>query len=173
LTERGKEQAKTLVNTLRDIPISVIFSSPILRARETASIVSQSFHLPYQITDALREYDCGILEDRADEESWKQHRKYYEDWTLRRSLQNKPEGGESFIDILNRFQPFIESLKQMPNQDILLIGHGGLFHLMLPHILLNIDDEFVRTHNIGYTECITAELSSNGFACLQWGDIQL
>jgi len=39
-----------------------MFSSPILRAREIADILSQSLHQPYQVTEALRENDCGILE---------------------------------------------------------------------------------------------------------------
>jgi len=48
----------------------------------TAEILSQSLHQPYQITEALREYDCGILEDKSDEASWKLHREIFEDWTL-------------------------------------------------------------------------------------------
>jgi broad specificity phosphatase PhoE len=74
LTPLGRQQANTLANTLRDVPIAVIFSSPILRARETAEILARSFNQSYQVTEALREYDCGILEDKADEESWKLHR---------------------------------------------------------------------------------------------------
>ena len=172
LTELGKQQAKTLADNLRDIPIASIFSSPILRARETADIVSQTFHVPYQVTEALREYDCGILEEKSDEESWRQHRKYYEDWTIRYDLLSKPEGGENFVDIQNRFLHFIESLKHGEETHTLLIGHGGLFHLMLPLILNNINNDFVNAHNIGHTECIIAESCLDGFACLQWGDIK-
>src|SRR5215510_3594254 len=62
LTERGRNQAQALAEKMKDIPITAIFSSPILRARETAEILSQAFDLPYQVTEALREYDCGILE---------------------------------------------------------------------------------------------------------------
>jgi broad specificity phosphatase PhoE len=44
-------------------------SSPVLRARETADILSAAIGIPCQETAALREYDCGILEDKSDEES--------------------------------------------------------------------------------------------------------
>jgi len=173
LTEHGRKQAGTLAGKLKDIPISAIFSSPILRAKETADIVSRSFYLPYQVTEALREYDCGYLEGRSDEESWQQHRKHFEDWTLRHHYTSKPTAGESFVDIQNRFLPFIESLKHRNDENILLIGHGGLFHLMLPLVLGNIGNDFVASNNIGHTECIIAELRSDGFVCLQWGDIKL
>ncbi len=172
LTEHGKEQAKTLAEQLSDIPITTIFSSPVLRAKETADIVSRAFYLPYQVTEALREYDCGYLEGKSDQKSWKQHRKYYEDWTLRHNYTSKPTAGESFLDIQNRFLPFIESLKHRDENHILLIGHGGLFQLMLPLVLINIDDDFIRSHGIGHTECIIAESSSDGFLCDQWGAAQ-
>ena len=172
LTERGREQAQSLAQKLKDIPFTAIFSSPILRARQTAAVLSGSFHLPYQVTDALREYDCGILEEKSDEESWRLHREYYEDWTLRHNYANRPEGGECFTEIQDRFVPFIESFKQEGHDHILLIGHGGLFHLMLPLVLANIEDDFVSLHGIGHTGCVIAELHSDEFVCRQWGDIQ-
>ncbi|NTW12909.1 MAG: histidine phosphatase family protein [Anaerolineales bacterium] len=172
LTERGREQALILAEKLLEIPFTAIYSSPVLRARETADILSGSLGRAYQVTEALREYDCGVLEDRSDEESWKQHRKYYEDWILRHDFLSRPEGGESFVDIQNRFLPFIEALKNEDEGHILLIGHGGIFHLMLPLILTDIDNDFVRSHGIGHTECIVAELHSDGFICRQWGAVR-
>ena len=176
ITERGKQQALTLADRLKDIPFTAIYSSPILRARETAEILSQSFHLQYQVTEALREYDCGILEDQSDEASWKLHTEIAEDWTLRHKHLRKPEGGESYLDIQNRFLPFIETLKREglhKDEHILLVGHGGLLELMLPLILTSIDNDFVRSHGIGHTECVIADLYSGGFVCLQWGNLKM
>jgi len=172
LTDVGKQQAQTLAISLTDIHFTAIYSSPILRARQTADIVSQSFNIAYQITEALREYDCGILEERSDNVSWMLHRKYSNDWILHNAPLSKPEGGENFVDIQNRFLPFIESLKQGMSEQTLLIGHGGLFHLMLPLILNNIDNNFVSSHGMGYTEFVIAELQVDGLICLQWGDIK-
>jgi broad specificity phosphatase PhoE len=169
LTECGRIQAQTLADKLKEIPFTAIYSSPILRAGETAEILSQSFQVPYQVTEALREYDCGILEEKSDEESWRLHRHYYEEWTLHHNDTSKPEGGECFVDIKDRFLPFIDSLKHESDGHILLIGHGGLFHLMLPLVLTNIDNEFVSSHGLGHTECVIAELQDGGFICRQWG----
>ena len=172
LTERGQEQAKILAGNLADIPLTSIYSSPIPRARETADILSRSLGMAYQVTEALREYDCGVLEERSDDEAWQLHRRYYEDWTLRHDFLNKPEGGESFVEIQNRFLPFIEFLKKSNESHVLLVGHGGIFHLILPLILTDIDNGFVRSHGIGHTECIVAELTSDGFVCRQWGAVR-
>lgn len=176
LTALGKQQAAILADNLKDIPITSIFSSPILRARETAEILSESFHLPYQVTEALREYDCGVLEDKSDEESWKLHGEIAEDWVLNHNHLRKPEGGENFLEIKKRFIPFIESFTQNGSHaeaHILLVSHGGLLQLMLPEVLTNIDHIFVRSNGIGHTQRILAGQRSDGLICLQWGDVNL
>ncbi|MFM7470408.1 MAG: histidine phosphatase family protein, partial [Nodosilinea sp.] len=73
LTPRGQQQAQTLAAKLQPIVPAAIFTSPLCRAVETAAILSQVLGPPYQITDALREYDCGVLEGRSDPQSWQLH----------------------------------------------------------------------------------------------------
>src|SRR5688572_26997609 len=102
LTDLGRLQANTLAGKLKDIPIMAIFSSPVLRARETAGILSQNFGQSYQVTEALREYDCGILEEQSDDASWEIHREIYEDWTVHHNYQRQPQGGECFLDKIGR-----------------------------------------------------------------------
>ena len=172
LTDRGRQQAIILADQLKDILITAIYSSPVLRARDTADILSQSLRQPYQVTGALREYDCGILEEQSDDASWGLHREIAEDWTRNHNYLRKPKGGESFLDIQNRFLPFIKSLTYdglHTNHHILFVGHGGLFQLMLPLILTNVDDAFVRSHGIAHTDCVIAEQQPAGLVCLQWG----
>jgi probable phosphoglycerate mutase len=176
LTSLGKQQAQALAENLKDIPISAIFSSPVFRARETADILSAAFDKPYQVTEALREYDCGILEDQSNEESWRFHRQYFEDWTLRQNYRSKPEGGECFEDIRDRFVPFIEELihnNSYEDAHILLLGHGGLFLLMLPLILNNIDHSFAVSQGLHHAEYVLAEKKENELICLQWGSVIL
>ena len=176
LTERGMAQAATLAEKLRDVPMAAIYSSPVLRARETAEILSQSFHLPYQVTEALREYDCGILEEKSDAESWRLHSEIAADWTLNHNYLRKPDGGESYVEMKERFIPFVTGFAQngWHSQDhILFVSHGGLVQLMLPEVLTNIDHTFVRSHGIGHTQSILAEHQPSGWVCLQWGDINL
>ncbi|HUE99259.1 MAG TPA: hypothetical protein VMN99_08380 [Anaerolineales bacterium] len=72
----------------------------------------------------------------------------------------------------HRFILFIESLTHNGlhrEADILLVGHGGLFQLMLPLLLTNFVDSVARLHGIGHTEYVLAEQRHNGLVCLQWG----
>lgn len=171
LTAKGRQQAEALAGKLRGIPFSAMFSSPVLRARETTEILSAALGIPYQVTEALREYDCGILEEKSDEQSWGYHNQYYEDWVLRGQYTNKPEDGECFLDIQNRFVPFIDSLTQgNEDKNILLVGHGGLFTLMLPLVLTNIDHAFTTTRGLGNAEYVLARQGAGGLVCLRWGE---
>jgi len=67
--------------------------------------------------------------------------------------------GESFNDIQARFIPFIESvLERVQNtpEDILMVGHGGLFKCMLPLLVENLGFEFMAKYpfsNTGYIQC--------------------
>ncbi len=171
LTAKGRQQAETLAGKLRSIPFSAMFSSPVLRARETTEILSTVLGIPYHVTEALREYDCGILEEKSDQESWGYHNQYYEDWVVRGQYTNKPEGGECFLDIQNRFVPFIDGLTQgNEDKNILLVGHGGLFTLMLPLVLTNIDHAFSTSQGMGNAEYVLARQEANGLVCQQWGE---
>lgn len=173
LTPRGLEQAKALAEKIRNISFQAVFCSPVLRARETADVLSAALGVPYHVTEALREYDCGILEEKSDEQSWGTHRQYFEDWVLRKEYASKPEGGECFLDIRDRFVPFVENLARAGTQrdeNILLVGHGGLFLLMLPLVLTNIDHSFATALGMGNAEYVLARQESNGLVCLQWGE---
>jgi broad specificity phosphatase PhoE len=176
LTVQGQQQAVTLAQHLQHVPISSIFSSSLRRAVETANILSRALERSYHITDALCEYDCGILENKSDDESWRLHHDIAEDWILHQRWHRKPDQGESFIDISNRFLPFIAHLAQdeiRTDSHRVLIGHGGLFRLMLPLVLTNIDQQFVHEHGIGHTTCIIAESHPGGLKCVHWGEVRL
>lgn len=176
LTARGQQQAGILAQHLKHVPISNIFSSPLRRAVETADILARVLGRSYHLTDALCEYDCGILENTSDDESWRLYHDIAADWILHKHWHRKPDQGESFIDIRNRFLPFIAHLTQDgigTDSHLVLIGHGGLFRLMLPLVLTNIDQQFVHAHGIAHTTCIIVELYPEGLRCVQWGQVSL
>ena len=69
LTETGQQQARDLAARLSPIGAKIIYTSPLRRAVETAEILALALKLPVQVDDALREYDCGDVEGKADAES--------------------------------------------------------------------------------------------------------
>lgn len=177
LTATGREQALALAQTLKGIAVTRIFASPILRAVQTAEIVAGELGLSYDVTDALREYDVGMLEGRSDAVSWQRYWEINDAWLVRHEWDARIEQGESFLDIRQRFVPFIEQLVRdgatSSASDIVLVGHGGVYRCMLPLVLRNIDFSFVLEHGMGHTDVVVAELTAVGLTCLTWGELSL
>jgi broad specificity phosphatase PhoE len=173
LTNKGREQARALASHLKDKDITRIYSSPVPRAVETAEILAGILSAPLTITDSLREYDCGILEGRGDEEAWMIHHQFMRDWLDGNQHEECPPGGETFIDIRDRFVPFIEKLVQdfgYSDENLLLVTHGGMILLGLPHVLTNVDFKIARTLPLDHTIIITAESSQGALVCQAWGE---
>jgi broad specificity phosphatase PhoE len=170
LTEKGRQQAAGLGESLAQSGISAIFSSPLLRAIQTAEILSSVLRLDTVVTDALREYDCGVIEGKSDAQSWDLHRRVREDWLLRGQWERKIEGGESFLDIRRRFEPFVEGLLATYPADasLLLVGHGGLYFCMLPQVLSNVSFETAASLPFPNTGIVLAETRPQGLYCLEW-----
>ncbi len=157
LTAKGRQQANTLAKNLDAIPFRLIYSSPLLRAIETAQILADHLSCPVQNTDALREYDCGILEGRSDPVSWEIFYYVFDQWMLG-NLDERIEGGESFNDITRRFIPFLEGVLekfQHTSADIIMVGHGGLFRCVLPLVVEDLDFKYLFENplpNTGYIQ---------------------
>src|SRR5690349_4338078 len=67
LTTKGRQQADALAERLRTIPLAAIYSSPILRAIQTAEPAARTHDLQVQIEPELREVQLGpIGPDQTD-----------------------------------------------------------------------------------------------------------
>ncbi len=175
LTENGVAQAHTLARKLSGHQFASIYSSPVMRAVQTAQILTESLSAPLTITEALREWSVGIYEGTTDPAGWELHRQVQEDWFIHHKPESKMPGGESLLEIRDRFVPFMAGLVQdgqNSDRKILLVGHGGLYTAVLHTILNNVDLALAR-QGFPYTACTIAETRSDGLYCLSWCDTVL
>lgn len=176
LTEKGIEQTRALALALADLKVDQIYSSPVMRAVQTAQILAESLHAPLEVTGALREWSVGIYEGTTDPAGWELHWQVQEDWFINNKFDSKMPGGESYLEIRERFIPFIEELVQnesCSDRTIVLVAHGGLYLAMLPAILKNVDFALAAQYNFPYTTCIVAETRPDGLICVSWGGVKL
>jgi len=62
LTARGRAQARAIGKRLEHVPIDILISSDLGRARETAGIIAQATGHTVQLDSRLRERNYGVLE---------------------------------------------------------------------------------------------------------------
>jgi probable phosphoglycerate mutase len=174
LTDAGRRQAQALAGDLAGEPVSALYASPLRRAAETAQILGDALEIGYELTDALREYDCGVLEGTTGHGASTVFRRVLDDWLLRGEWESRIDGGESYNDMQSRFVPFVENLVPSAQElagDIVLVGHGGIFRCMLPLVLRNIDASFTVDHGLHYAAQIIAEVTPAGLVCTSWDGI--
>jgi len=176
LTEKGIEQAHAAAGGLAGVRVGRVYSSPVQRAVQTAQIVAEGLCAPLEVTEALREWSVGIYEGTTDPAGWDLHRQIQDDWFVHGKLDSRMPGGESFLDIRERFAPFIEGLLRSGGNDersLVLVGHGGLYIAMLPAIFVNIDWAFARQQGFPNTAYVLAETRPSGLYCLSWCGVPL
>ena len=174
LTPLGRQQAHALAERLLSRSISRIYSSPILRAIETSVLIANDLGVDYEVCDALREYDVGVLEGQRGSEAWHKWQVLFDAWTVDHNYEVKLEEGESFDDIRRRFVPFVNELVRQPADDamsVLCVGHGGLYWMMLPEVLANMSTEDIRRlGGFANTATVVAEYRDGQLVCVEWND---
>jgi probable phosphoglycerate mutase len=171
LTMKGRQQAELLADQLKREPIAYLFCSPLLRAVETAEILGEAFGLSPTINDGLREFDCGRIEGRGDPEAWEIFRTLVRKWMVDGNYEARIPGGESYLDIQARFFGMIESrinTLDASRGNVLLVGHGMVYYLMLPLLFSDIDHEFAHGHRIGNTAFAIGKGSVGRWNCQAW-----
>lgn len=131
LDDDGKNEARKLGERLRLEPWDLLFSSPLLRASETAEIVRESMGLEAVRHEArLREAGGGLIEGTTEQDRIDQ---WGEQW---RQLDL---GIEASDQVVARALSFIEDLKvNYPDKDILIVSHGSLIRQLLGALLPDV-----------------------------------
>ena len=117
LTMKGIAQAKELAVEFENIDFDIVFSSPLLRAIDTARFITNK---PVYIDNRLIERDYGLNEGKliADTDP-------YELWDY--NLNTKKYENESVKDLLIRASSFIEDLKtKYADLTVLVVTHSGV-----------------------------------------------
>ena len=126
LNARGQAQARALARRIahEQLPISIIYSSPLQRARLTAEQVALALgDVPVVLDPGLAEYHLGEWEGLTYEQL-KDEKRLWE--RMADDPDFTPPGGESprqfALRLLNSFQTIIQ---KHGGETVAVVGHGG------------------------------------------------
>lgn len=162
LNEKGKQQAKETANRFRNIKFDAIFSSDLLRAKQTAEIIAKKFNLGVKTNQNLRERGFGKFEGRPEEEFKKELKKLLirfnqaDDQTKFRF--KFPSGVETIGSVNTRFTAFLKRTAfNYPGKTVLVITHGGSMTFLLVHLRIHSFKDFGWRlfDNTGYIKLIS------------------
>ncbi len=109
LSELGFAQAELTGEYLKKYPIDRIYSSPLLRAHQTAEPTARNFGLPIEHEMGIQEIDLGEWEGIPFDDVAERFKEDFQLWhdDLGRS---RPTGGESVVEVGNRVYAAIDRL---------------------------------------------------------------
>ena len=144
LSAKGRLQLEQLKERCREMDIECIFSSPLLRTRETADAVNFYHSLPIQVEDGLIEINGGVFEGQHWCDLPRLYPKAYDLWA--NDFANfQVENGESMEDVYNRITLTVTKLVACNHgKKIAMVTHGCAIRNFLSYAnyssLLQIQD---------------------------------
>lgn len=133
LNGTGRRQALLLAQRLADLQLQAIYTSDLLRASETASIVAEPQGLKPVAEPALRERSGGLFQGLTFDEL---NSKYRDEWRRVRLENSTPPEGESLLDVAQRITTCYEIIvRRHSSQVVALVSHGGALNLLISYIL--------------------------------------
>lgn len=111
LTGRGRKQAEALGDKLKKEKISEFYSSKMLRADETAQIISKMIHIPIKEQfEELNEYESKMLKSR-----------------LNALLNKRLKKLKKFLDLITK--------ERKKDKTILIVAHGVTNRIIMGYLL--------------------------------------
>ncbi|NOU94121.1 histidine phosphatase family protein [Paenibacillus sp. LMG 31456] len=127
LNEEGQVQAHAVAKRLSAEQWDILISSDLLRAQETAQIISQLLKKPVQLDKRLRERSFGQLEGTTEQERIDRWGSGWE------SLDLNVETLEHML--VRSTELMHELVVRYSGQKILLVSHGTFIAVTLKHLL--------------------------------------
>jgi broad specificity phosphatase PhoE len=134
LNDVGKRQAEMVGSALKNRSIGKVLSSDLIRASETAAVISRHTNSSVDLLGALREQSFGEWEGLDYREIGFKFRSAKQDNHLVR-----PPGGESKDDVWQRLTPVVENVRKSMF-DTVIVSHGGVTALLITKLLCGTPD---------------------------------
>ena len=138
LTKQGIKEIENMAEQLKNYKIDAAYTSPILRAKNTAQIILKNHSVLLNEDDRLKEVNFGLLEglpclfvDKLQLES--------SNWLDDLQMDYTGYEGENVEDVIQKhFDLFHEIEKNSQDDDtILMVGHGCSLYAFIKTLLKN------------------------------------
>lgn len=175
LTELGRRQAQQTADYFSSKSFRAMVCSPILRARQTAEIISQRIGLPFEIMREFKEFLIGDLNGLPmTGEAHETFHYVLDQWQASNPLAAFPNG-ENHHGLITRFRQGLQKITtKYPEGDLLVVAHGGLILMGVQGICPDVSWDFLMETMIPHCSITHLEVHKNqeGFTCelAKWAD---
>jgi broad specificity phosphatase PhoE len=122
LSEVGRQQARQVAASLKDSRIVAIYSSPLLRAHQTARIINEYHGVPIHLEAGLMEMNQGSFEGLSFKELMACEKDFLNRWIADPASVRMPDG-ESLAELQARAWEVIREIADK-GDDVLVVSHS-------------------------------------------------
>jgi len=142
LSPVGHQQMLATAKLLAPFNPDAIYTSPRVRAVDSAAAICQATGLDANTEDDLAELDFGDIEGMPYETVEREYPEFYQQWMNQPTKVTFPNG-ESFEKMAMRVNHCVAKLlKAHKNETIVAVAHGGVCRIVLAE-LLNLNSEHI------------------------------
>ena len=167
LSEKGSKESKRIGALIKDIHFGYIFTSNLIRTKETLSAISSVYEelksVETEESKEIRERDYG---DYTGKNKWEMEKILGEKefLNIRRSWDHPIPNGESLKMVYERTIPFfldtiLPKIKEGVN--VLVVAHGNSIRSMVKYIE-NISDEKIAEVEMPFQDVLVYDLDESG-----------
>lgn len=162
LNKLGQQQiqslANNLLNTLKKGSISALYSSDLLRAKESAQIIGEMLQMKPATDAALRELSFGKWECKTYDEIMSEAPKLVTNW-INDPFKFAPPDGETLNELGYRVHVWFKQVlcQHTPNDTILIVSHQGPIRWLLSHYYLGNSTKFWDVEGIKHGSGVLLE----------------
>lgn len=134
LSEKGNLQAKELARKLKEKNIEVLFHSPLIRAKETASIVASVTNVPLlQVPDIKERNQYGVLTGKIKAHAQKTHATEVAKLAVH-PYRNAVTNSESYDLFVERVTKAFTGILVTKKETIAILTHGGIIKALFREV---------------------------------------
>lgn len=155
LTPRGQEEARLAAGLLQaqSPRPAALYTSPLMRARQTARAISEKLALQPRVEPGLSEYGIGELEGESYLSLAREHRFFHK---ILADFSFAPPGGESLGGVVERTVDALRRIAAAHEAErVVVVGHGAALALGLARLL---DDDPKQWQRYQQSNCAVSEL---------------
>ena len=134
LNAAGRSQAEMLAKGMEKRPVTAIYSSPQIRAMETAETLARAQGMAVIPVPELAEIGYGDWEGRTASDILAKERKLYEEW-WQHPATVAPPGGETLNQVDERCRQAWDMIRSGMKGDTAVVAHGGTLAHFIVHLL--------------------------------------
>ena len=134
LDEVGVKQAELLGRYLRNWELEAIYSSPLIRAIDTANIIARYQKIGVHITEGLVDFDYGEWQSLPEQEAKRLYPTLYNEWHNNPHKVKMP-GGESLEDVKRRAIGVVNDVIPKYQGSIVLVAHRVVNKVLICSLL--------------------------------------